>query len=70
VILGGDLNLRGDSSDLRTCLPAMDRRIDDGGVQAVVATPQFTVQSRRMIGMQATTDHPGLLVTLLLAPAA
>jgi endonuclease/exonuclease/phosphatase family metal-dependent hydrolase len=69
VVLGGDLNLRAGSSDLRTCLPANDRRADDGGVQEVVATPQFTVTSRRSIGMQATTDHPGLLVTLTLASA-
>lgn len=70
VVLGGDLNLRAGSSDLRTCLPATDRRADDGGVQEVVATPEFTVASRRSIGMQATTDHPGLLVTLTLAAAA
>ncbi len=70
VVLGGDLNLRAGSSDLRTCLPATDRRADDGGVQEVVATPEFTVTSRRSIGMQATTDHPGLLVTLTLASTA
>jgi endonuclease/exonuclease/phosphatase family metal-dependent hydrolase len=64
VILGADLNLRAGSADLRTCLPATDRRADDGGVQEVVATPEFAVASRRSIGMQATTDHPGLLVTL------
>lgn len=70
VVLGGDLNLRAGSSDLRTCLPANDRSADDGGVQEVVATPEFTLTSRRSIGMQATTDHPGLLVTLTLASAA
>ena len=67
VVLGGDFNLRAGSSDLRTCLPATDRRADDGGVQEVVATPEFTFTSRRSIGMQGTTDHPGLLVTLTLA---
>lgn len=70
VVLGGDLNLRAGSSDLRRCLPANDRSADDGGVQEVVATPEFTLTSRRSIGMQATTDHPGLLVTLTLASAA
>jgi endonuclease/exonuclease/phosphatase family metal-dependent hydrolase len=70
VVLGGDLNLRVGSAELRTCLPAIDRRADDGGVQEVVATPEFTVVSHRSIGMQATTDHPGLLVALTLAAHA
>lgn len=70
VLLGGDLNLRAGSSDLRMCLPAIDRRADDGGVQQVVATPEYTLASHRSIGMQATTDHPGLLVTLTLTSPA
>ena len=64
VILGGDLNLRsGDSPAAVACLPADDRRADDGRVQHVVATPELVVGSPRTIAMPAT-DHPGLLVTL------
>jgi endonuclease/exonuclease/phosphatase family metal-dependent hydrolase len=71
VLLGGDLNLPGGaSSDLRSCLHAEDRSVDDGGVQHVVASSEFGIVSRRTIDMRATTDHPGLLVTLALgAPA-
>jgi hypothetical protein len=68
VLLGGDLNLPGGaSSDLRSCLHADDRSVDDGGVQHVVATSEFGILSRRTIDTRATTDHPGLLVTLALA---
>jgi endonuclease/exonuclease/phosphatase family protein len=64
VILGGDLNLRSDDSPAAVaCLPADDRRADDGQVQHVVATPELVVGSPRTIAMPAT-DHPGLLVTL------
>lgn len=64
VILGGDLNLRSDDSPAAVpCLPAADRRADDGQVQHVVATPELVVGSPRTIAMPAT-DHPGLLVTL------
>ena len=64
VILGGDLNLRSDDSPAPVpCLPAADRRADDGQVQHVVATPELVVGSPRTIAMPAT-DHPGLLVTL------
>ena len=64
MILGGDLNLRSDDSPAAVaCLPADDRRADDGQVQHVVATPELVVGSPRTIAMPAT-DHPGLLVTL------
>jgi hypothetical protein len=67
VLLGGDLNLPGGgSSDLRSCLHADDQSVDDGGVQHVVASSEFGIVSRRTIDMRATTDHPGLLVTLVL----
>ena len=57
---------------LGTVLPAMrspvvlagDRRTDDGGVQNVVVSAQFGITAELRIDMQATTDHPGLLVTL------
>ena len=69
AVLGGDLNLRvGGSPDVRSCLPSEDRRADDGGVQDIAVTPEFVIASRELINLQATTDHPGLLATLTLAP--
>ncbi len=64
VVLGGDFNLR---SDIQGCLATGDHRIDDGGVQDVVVSAPFAVASERQIDMLASTDHPGLLVTLALA---
>ena len=65
VVLGGDLNLgSGDSAYLRSCLPAASAVADDGGVQHVVATPEFVVSGSQRIDLRGTTDHPGLLVTL------
>ena len=70
LVLGGDLNLgSGDSSDLKTCLPAGSALVDDGGVQHIVATPEFIVGSSQTIDLGGTTDHPGLLVTLAPRPA-
>lgn len=71
VVLGGDLNLRvGGTPDVRSCVPDDDQRVDDGGVQNVVVTPEFVVASRRALDMGATTDHPGLLITLDRQPPA
>ena len=65
AVLGGDLNLRaGGCPDVRSCVPAGYPRRDDGGVQHVVATPEFTVASAVTFDLAATTDHPGLLVEL------
>jgi hypothetical protein len=65
VVLGGDLNLgSGDSTAMRACLPAASAPVDDGGVQLVVATPEFVVGDSERIDLGGTTDHPGLLVTL------
>jgi len=65
VVLGGDLNLGpGDSAPVRSCLPAGSALADDGGVQLVVATPEFVVSDSQRIDLRGTTDHPGLLVTL------
>jgi hypothetical protein len=70
VVLGGDLNLRsGGSPDVRSCVPAGDRRADDGLVQHVVASSELVIGSLRTIAMLAT-DHPGLLVTLTREPPA
>jgi endonuclease/exonuclease/phosphatase family metal-dependent hydrolase len=65
TVLGGDLNLTyGGAPDVRSCLPSGYPRTDDGGVQQIVATADFTVDSSRSIGMDGATDHPSLLVTL------
>jgi endonuclease/exonuclease/phosphatase family metal-dependent hydrolase len=65
TVLGGDLNLRyGGSPDVRSCVPAGYRQRGDGGVQDIVATTDFTFGFSRSIGMDGTTDHPGLLVAL------
>ena len=71
VVLGADLNLgSADDPDLRSCLPPGSAVADDGGVQHVVATPDFVVIGSRPIDLRGTTDHPGLLVTLACAPRA
>ena len=65
VVLGADLNLgSADDPDLGSCLPPGWAVADDGGVQRVVATPDFVVSGSRTIDLRGTTDHPGLLVTL------
>jgi hypothetical protein len=70
AVLGGDLNLHvGGSPDVRSCLPVGDRRVDDGGVQDIVVTPEFVIASHELINMHVTTDHPGLLATLALVPS-
>jgi hypothetical protein len=64
LVLGGDLNLAvGGSPDVRSCLPVGYGRADDGGVQHVVVSG-YRIAARRAIDLNATTDHPGLLVTL------
>ncbi|TDC73194.1 endonuclease/exonuclease/phosphatase family protein [Micromonospora sp. KC606] len=65
TVLGGDLNLRhGGSPDVRACVPPGHRRVDDGGVQQIVATTDITVDDLRPVGMNGATDHPGLLAGL------
>jgi hypothetical protein len=65
TVVGGDFNLR--PGDVRSCAPPAYSREDDHGVQQVLATTEFTVSSTRQIDMHATTDHPGLLVSLTLS---
>ncbi|MGO4597153.1 hypothetical protein [Terrabacter sp. 2RAF25] len=66
-ILGADLNLpaRG-SPDAGACLPSGYQRADDGGLQDVVVSPGVGLRSRSVIDMEGTTDHPGLLVDVVL----
>ena len=68
MILGADLNLaaRG-SPGPQSCLPRGYQRADDGGLQSVVVSPGVEVRTHSVIDMQGTTDHPGLLVDLVLS---
>jgi endonuclease/exonuclease/phosphatase family metal-dependent hydrolase len=69
VILGGDFNLTdARAPDPQSCMPSGFVRTDDGARQDVVASTAFTVTDTRTIDMLGTTDHPGLLVDLALAP--
>jgi endonuclease/exonuclease/phosphatase family metal-dependent hydrolase len=62
TVLAGDFNL----GDLRGCLQAGDAQAGDGGVQHVIATPGATLAGAEDIDLARTTDHPGLLVTLVI----
>jgi endonuclease/exonuclease/phosphatase family metal-dependent hydrolase len=65
LVVGADLNLGpADSPAVRSCLPTGTGLADDGGVQTVAATSGLGIGDRRTIGMQGTTDHPALLVTV------
>jgi len=65
TVLGGDLNLGSAGlQDVRACVPSGYVGRGDGGVQYVLATIDFSLASDRSIGMDGTTDHPGLLVAL------
>jgi hypothetical protein len=69
IILGADLNLaaRG-SPGPQACLPGGYQRTDDDGLQNVVVGPGMGIRSHAVIDMQGTTDHPGLLVDVVLPP--
>ncbi len=65
TVVAGDLNLRyGAAPDMRRCTPSGYLRLDDGGLQHVVATDDFAVVSSSLVDMRRTTDHQGLLVTI------
>ena len=55
---------------VRACVPAGYQRVDDGGVQQVMATTGFTLGAVDLIDMHGTTDHPGLLVSYTVAGTA
>lgn len=62
AVVGGDFNLG--TADAVACLPSDYTRVDDGGVQQIMAEAGFVIDSSRMIDMHGATDHPGLLVVL------
>lgn len=67
LVLGADLNLSAAGSPgVQACLPTGYQSADDGGVQHVVTSPGTVLRSRKVIDMQGTTDHPGLLVDVAL----
>jgi hypothetical protein len=68
VILGADLNLaaRGSPSP-QSCLPSGYQRTDDDALQDVVVSPGVGLRSHSAIDMHGTTDHPGLLVEVVLS---
>jgi hypothetical protein len=67
IVLGADLNLaaRGSPSP-QSCLPSGYQRADDDARQDVVVGPGIGVRSHSAIDMHGTTDHPGLLVEVVL----
>ena len=68
VIVAGDFNVAaGGAPNPQACLPRGYERADDGALQDVVASPSIAVRSRSVIDMLGTTDHPGLLVELVLS---
>jgi hypothetical protein len=67
VVLGADLNLAvGGSPGPQSCLPSGYGHADDGALQDVVLGPGGRVRSHSIVDMRDTTDHPGLLVDLVL----
>lgn len=71
VILGGDLNLVGRGPlGAQSCLLPGYQRAGDGAVQHVIAGPGTAMLSDTRIGMNRTTDHPGLLVDVGLPRAS
>jgi hypothetical protein len=68
IILGADLNLAAHGSPSpQSCLPSGYQRADDDRLQHVVVSPGIGLRSRSVIDMQGTTDHPGLLVDVVLS---
>jgi hypothetical protein len=66
VVLAGDLNVPADR--VPSCLPPGYHHVGDDGLQHIIVSPDVTVGSRRLIDLAGATDHPGLLVTVLLSP--
>jgi hypothetical protein len=67
IILGADLNLAAHGSPgPQPCLPSGYQRTDDDALQDVLVSPGAGVRSHSAIDMRGTTDHPGLLVDVVL----
>jgi hypothetical protein len=68
IILGADLNLaaRGSPSP-QSCLPRGYQSTDDGALQDVVVSSGIEPRSHSVIDMRGTTDHPALLVDVVLS---
>ena len=67
IIVAGDFNLAaGGSPNPQACLPHGYQRSDDGDLQDVVVSPGVAIRSHSVIDMRGTTDHPALLVELVL----
>src|SRR5690606_24364850 len=62
TLLSGDFNLG--TPDLESCLPPDYLRAADSRAQQIIVTPDLAPRSNRMIDLEGTTDHPGLLVSL------
>ena len=68
TVLGADLNLKPHHvPDVRSCVPSGYVQTYDGGTQYIVSSRDLRVSSGTTIGMNKTTDHPGLLDTLTTA---
>ena len=68
IILGADLNLAAHGSPSpQSCLPNGYQRTDDDARQNVVVSPGAGLRSHSVIDMHGTTDHPGLLVDVVLS---
>lgn len=65
TVLGADLNLKPHHvPDVQSCLPSGYVQTYDGGTQYIVNSADLRVSSHTTIGMNKTTDHPGLFSTL------
>lgn len=62
TLLAGDFNLA--AEDLSACLSPDYLRGADGSAQQIMVTSDLPPRSTRVIDMEGTTDHPGLLITV------
>ena len=61
TVLGADLNLKPHRiPDVRSCVPSGYVQTYDGGTQYIIGSRDLRVSSATTIGMNMTTDHPGL----------
>jgi hypothetical protein len=67
IVVGADLNLPAlGSPSSRSCLPRGYTATDDGALQDVVVSSGVLTRAHSAIDMRGTTDHPGLLVDVVL----